>query len=487
MAFVTTAGGVYFEALLRSDTNGPLVVTEGGGADTYTLNLEAAPLADVTVSLSTDGQTELDTDEVVFTPSDWFNPKTVSVTAVDDAVAEGSHSGSISHTVTSPDSRFDGLPIGDVVADITDNDSTSVILSFEGAQNQVGEDGVTDSYTIALSTLPTDPVRVVLVANAQVTVDPSEVSFNAGNFDQPVTITVSAVDDSVDDDGVVGNIVHTVISDDPSYDGSSVSDATFEVLDNDAAGMELSEAELSLSEGGASGTYAVSILSRPTMNVVVDVAVGGAVTVEPPVLTFTPDGWMDAQTVSVTVIDDDIASSVVTETASHTVTSGDANYHGFSLGSVSIALAEDDEVGVVVNFDGSSLSVTEGGSSAAVRLRLNSEPLQSVTLALSVDDQLSVTPDNLVFDAVDWDVEQTVSITAVDDDEVEGDHGGMLTLAVESADGAYDALDSQMLSLLITDNDTSDDGSSNGNANGNSNDDSGGGNDNENPGSSGSS
>ncbi|MEO0814881.1 MAG: hypothetical protein AAFY60_18610, partial [Myxococcota bacterium] len=207
MAFVTTAGGVYFEALLRSDTNGPLVVTEGGGADTYTLNLEAAPLADVTVSLSTDGQTELDTDEVVFTPSDWFNPRTVSVTAVDDAVAEGSHSGSISHTVTSPDSRFDGLPIGDVVADITDNDSTSVILSFEGAQNQVGEDGVTDSYTIALSTLPTDPVRVVLVANAQVTVDPSEVSFNAGNFDQPVTITVSAVDDSVDDDGVVGNIV----------------------------------------------------------------------------------------------------------------------------------------------------------------------------------------------------------------------------------------------------------------------------------------
>ncbi|MEO1170699.1 MAG: hypothetical protein AAFX94_01435, partial [Myxococcota bacterium] len=368
-AFVTTAGGVYFEALLRAESDGPFAVDEAGGTDTYTLSLGAAPLANVTVTLSTNGQVETDTNEVVFTPSDWADPRTITVNAVDDLIVEGDHSGSISHLVTSPDDRFDALPIDDIVAQVFDNDTTGVLVAFPDAENEVSEAGVTDTYTLVLTEAPSDPVTVTLTPNAQVTVAPSQVTFTPANFDDPVTITVTAVDDAIDDDGVAGTVVHTVESDDLDYDGSPVAEASFAVIDDDSAGILTSPAALSLTEGATPGVYAVVLQSQPTANVQVSLTVSGPISVAPSPLTFTVANWAEDQMVTVSSIDDGVASAPPAAAVMHAVTSSDGNYDGLAVPDLPVTLTDDDEVGVQLRFDGDTVSVAEGGANAELRIR----------------------------------------------------------------------------------------------------------------------
>ena len=48
---------------------------------------------------------------LVFTPSNWDTPQTVTVTAVDDAAIEGNHTGVITHSSTSSDTGYRNLTI----------------------------------------------------------------------------------------------------------------------------------------------------------------------------------------------------------------------------------------------------------------------------------------------------------------------------------------------------------------------------------------
>lgn len=467
MAFVTTAGGVYFEALLRAVSNGPFSVDEAGGSDTYTLTLAAAPLADVTVALSTNGQVETDVNEVVFTPSNWADPRTITVNAVDDLFVEGDHSGSISHVVTSPDGRFDALPIDDIVAQVFDNDTIGVVVAFPDLENEVTEAGTTDTYTLVLTEVPSDPVTVTLTPNPQVSVMPTQVMFTDANFDMPVTITVSAVDDAIDDDGAAGTIVHTVESDDLDYDEVPVPDASFVVIDNDAAGIGTTPDTLALTEGATPGTYTLVLQSQPTNDVDIALTFSGPISVAPSPLTFTAGNWDSAQMVTVTSIDDAVASVPPAAAVMHAVTSADGNYDGLIVPDIAVTLINDDQVGIQVSFDGDIVAVTEGGASADLRVRLSSEPSADVTVTVAADTQLTASLNSLTFTAMNWNIQQTVTIAALDDTDAEGAHSGQVTLGVMSSDTAYNALADQTQAVAITDNDV-ETGTGNGNDNTNS-------------------
>jgi hypothetical protein len=109
-----------------SQTDGTTTVTEGSETDTYSLILNAAPTADVVVTLANgNGQTTTDVTSLTFTPTDWNVPQTVTVTAVDDTLVEGSHNGTITHTVTSADPQYNGLAAAPtpLTVVITDNDA----------------------------------------------------------------------------------------------------------------------------------------------------------------------------------------------------------------------------------------------------------------------------------------------------------------------------------------------------------------------------
>jgi len=119
---LTSAFNVQRAGVLISQSDGSTNVTEGGATDSYTVVLTSQPSANVTVNISPDNQVSVDKPSLTFTSSNWSTPQTVTVTAVDDSVVEGNHTGTITHSVSSTDANYNGISVDNVVAQITDND-----------------------------------------------------------------------------------------------------------------------------------------------------------------------------------------------------------------------------------------------------------------------------------------------------------------------------------------------------------------------------
>gem|GEM_PF-2437065 len=95
-------------------------VTEGGAVGNYTMVLSSQPTAPVTVTINADSQVTANPTSLAFTTENWNTAQTVTVTAVDDRVAEGAHTGTLTHTVTSADAIYNGVSVANVVASIKD-------------------------------------------------------------------------------------------------------------------------------------------------------------------------------------------------------------------------------------------------------------------------------------------------------------------------------------------------------------------------------
>ncbi len=118
-----------------AQSSGSTDVSEGGNNDSYSLALESQPTLNVTVTVTPDSQIDLGAGagnpiQVQFTPANALTPQTISVIAFDDNAIEGSHTGLITHEVTSADLNYDSLSVQSVTANITDNDSPGSSTKF---------------------------------------------------------------------------------------------------------------------------------------------------------------------------------------------------------------------------------------------------------------------------------------------------------------------------------------------------------------------
>jgi len=96
----------------------------------------------------------------------------------------------------------------------------------------ISEDGLTDSYSVVLEGEPESDVTITLNPDWQITASIEEIVFTPNNWDQPQTINVEALDDSVSENYHSGNILHQVISNDKSYNGLEF-DLTAGIIDNE--------------------------------------------------------------------------------------------------------------------------------------------------------------------------------------------------------------------------------------------------------------
>ncbi len=105
--------------------------------------------------------------------------------------------------------------------------------------------------------------------------------------------------------------------------------------------------------------------------------------------------------------------------------------------------------------------MAEGGGTDSFTLVLNRQPTSNVTVTVTADADTAVaaggnaagTSATLTFTPQNWNVAQTVTVSAVDDADVEGAHSGSLGFAVASTDASYNGLAVAPLSVAITDND----------------------------------
>ncbi|MFC1587316.1 right-handed parallel beta-helix repeat-containing protein [Planctomycetota bacterium] len=233
-----------------SQSSGSTDVTEGGADDTYTLVLDAPPYADVVITVTPDAQSTVDNglggNTFTFSSVNWNTLQTVTVSAVDDALAEGNHNSLIQHVAASLDAFYNEIAIGNVTASVIDDDSAGVSIVQSDGSTDVTEGGTTDTYTFVLTTEPTADVTITATPGAQITVDNglggNTLVFDAGNWSNTQTITVTAVNDLLVEAGHSSVIAHSAASLDGNYFGIGINNVTVNVTDNDSAAVAFQSA-----------------------------------------------------------------------------------------------------------------------------------------------------------------------------------------------------------------------------------------------------
>ena len=111
-----------------------------------------------------------------------------------------------------------------------------------------------------------------------------------------------------------------------------------------------------------------------------------------------------------------------------------------------------------------SVNVQETGGTTQVSEReessdyytmvLYSQPANDVNIAINYDaNQVTTAPNPLVFTDSNWNMPQTVTITAIDDDQLEDyEHTTTITHTADSADPKYDGIDISSVEAAIYDN-----------------------------------
>lgn len=274
--------------------------TENGNLGIYTMALNRAPTADVTISATANSQLEIaapvpaggvlaygSTAELTFTPANWMTHQTVTVRAIDDALVEAiPHTGLITHTAASADTNYNNAPVANTLTTITDNEFPAVRIIPSGGSTLISEAGLADTYDIVLSQAPTSDVTISITPDAQSTVSSSSVTFTSGSWNVPQTITVNAVDDAATERNHTSTITHgNVVSADPAFSGLRVPWLIASITDNDGPQLIINETggSTAVVEGGANDTFTLQLSQAPTASV--------TVTFTPPVYIIPPPAY----------------------------------------------------------------------------------------------------------------------------------------------------------------------------------------------------
>ena len=141
-ARAAAAGDVVLETDNTTDVAEGEVPNVPNSTDSFTVALSSQPLYDVAVVLSTDdGQTSVSPDVLTFTPLNWNTFQEVAVTAVDDTLIEGPHTGEITYLTSSSDPNYDGMFLSDAIwVNIDDNDNDNEATAPLSVSHKVGSE-----------------------------------------------------------------------------------------------------------------------------------------------------------------------------------------------------------------------------------------------------------------------------------------------------------------------------------------------------------
>ena len=214
------------------------MTTETGGEATLTVVLESEPIADVRIRVTSSDTTEgiVPAFPLMFTSQNWSTPQTVTVTGENDDVDDGD----IGYTivvgpVTSFDTNYSSIDPADVSVTNTDNDTAGVTVTPVSGLVTT-EAGGADQFTVVLDTQPIADVTIALSSSdtTEGTVAPAALTFTAANWNTAQTVTVTGVNDDVDDDDIVYTItVGPVTGSDAKYIPVDPTDVTVTNTDDD--------------------------------------------------------------------------------------------------------------------------------------------------------------------------------------------------------------------------------------------------------------
>ena len=463
---------------------------------TYTVVLTSEPTGTVTVSMASgaEGVATVSPSSLEFDAGDWETAQTVTVAGIDDAIdnAMNKRTTSVTHTVSASGTDYQGETASSVSIDVTDDDTRGITVSAESLTMDERDDASTQgmkenekTYTVVLTSEPTGTVTVGVSSGATTvaTVSPSSLEFDAADWDTKQTVTVTAVDDAIDNamNKRTTRITHMVSAAGTDYQGETASSVSIEVTDDDKAPTELNVVvdtqvdglpdKVDEDAGDTPVSLTVSISgetrfeSAQTIMVTVgkadDAAAEGSggdyATVADFTITLAAGAASATGSFTLTPIDDDLdepdeALSVEATLSGTTITNDevlivDNDTHGVTVEPVTLELRETDNT--------STSDAEENKKTYTVVLTSEPTGTVTVTAASGAEGVATVSPTELTFAPGAWETEQTVTVTAVDDavDNTMDKRTTEVTHAVTSSDPLYEGEEAAKVAVTVTDDD----------------------------------
>ena len=315
------------------------------------------------------------------------------------------------------------------------------------------DEGDTATYTVSLATQPNAAVAMTVSgqADTDLTLSDDTLNFTMMNWNQPQTITVTAGsdDDAQSDDPIA--LSHTATGGDYAEVTGTV---TVTITEDDTAGITVQPTTLAVDEDGTNN-YTVVLTSAPAGEVIITVDSGTVATVNNDMLTFAQSNWNQAQTVTVTGMDDAVHNAGDTRpgTITHAISQGDSGDYpiGRELDRVQLTVADNDDPALSVQVVGDHTDIDEGGT-RTIQITVSPDTGESFML-LDVRPLLRISDGyELTLVQIDTSLDPTLQfeVSVTDNDQDGAD--GMLTIDVSSVTG-YAAGSPATLQLTVNDND----------------------------------
>lgn len=349
-------------------TGADTAVSEGGTPDTVGVRLTTEPVDTVTVTVATQvDQLTATPGTLTFTQASWNTPQDVSVTAVQDTVYEAAHTGTLAFTVASADPSYDaGGPatLPGVTVSIADDEQGGATVVESDGSTGVTEAGGTDTYTVVLNAQPTADVVIRPAGGDQVTVTPSALTFTAASWSTPQTVTITAVQDEVDEaDPHTVEVTHAIESSAAGWSGAIVSNVNAKITDDDTATIvvEQTEGTTRVMEGAKQGDeISFKLTSRPVADVSITPTGDAQLSVPTTPIVLTPAAWQTPVKLTVQARNDSDREKDHTGKLTFAVASTDPTYAKAVVADITVAIVDDDtDVTIMPGDDGGDIEEDE--------------------------------------------------------------------------------------------------------------------------------
>ena len=225
-----------------------VTIEESGTTNSFTVVLDTQPETSVTLSATNSETTQLSISlsYLTFTNANWNTQQTITLTPTSDDIADGDTSATITLSVldATSDDTYDDVADVTVAVTVSDNNACDVTVVETNGTTMVTEAATTDTFTVKLAAQPTSNVVVSVVSSdtGEATVDKATLTFTSSNWNTTQTVTVTGVDDALNDDNQIVPITLAFVdaSSDDCFDPTPDTTVSTTVSDNDSPGITVS-------------------------------------------------------------------------------------------------------------------------------------------------------------------------------------------------------------------------------------------------------
>ncbi|MCB1172047.1 MAG: DUF1554 domain-containing protein [Leptospiraceae bacterium] len=476
--------------------NGSNILSESGGTLEVTVVLNARPAGDVTYNLSSGDTTEftVSPSTVTFTTTNWDQAQTVTLSGVDEYVADGNKTVSlIFGNASSTDSAYSGLLCPSKDINVTDNESYSIIVypqTMYTTENPAGNGTYnhTASYVVALSSAPSTSVTIPTITIGDTTegsADKTSLTFTTSNWSTPQTVIVTGLQDSIEDGAQTYTVTHGAATQTPSgssteYNGIVPDPVKVTNLDEDAW-VTSSPLEVELIETGVPAECGVYGSCQTTASIKLNQAFTGTcsgetVTVTPYTVpadgrvSFSPTSLVftsnTTKTFTITINDDAVENTNSSVQVKFTVAAtGTCGYGGKPVDEIKVTIGDDEGPGVrVSNLSNQTEEASPGSGytdavTATYTVKLTKAPTADVSIEindlydptniLNNEGSADANPlsgnqnqKTLTFTPANWNTPQTVTVYPTNDYIKDTNESYVIQMKnVVSADTGYNGID----------------------------------------------